>query len=42
MMMFDEIIAELRQQIQMALNKIDNIERVVMSIDAKISQNLKS
>ena len=41
-MMFDDIIAELRQQIQMALNKIDNIERVVISLDAKMSQNLKS
>ena len=40
--MFDDIIAELRQQIQMALNKIDNIERVVISLDAKMSQNLKS
>ena len=41
-MLFDEIINEMRAHIMNALTRIENIERLVINLDEKISQLQKS
>ena len=41
-MLFDEIINEMRAHIMNALQRIENIERIVTNLDEKISQLSKS